>query len=179
MIILSPSRLHRRGVSRSSRTLEAGCGGRGDVSARVSAPTKASVRTAKACGPGPPMLGLSLRVMTFRRRRQSKPGLRGEHVISVNTIAQGMSVVSAALSLLACAKCTFFARKARGCGLHPAFPAPSFFRGRRMMHHSGISCRENMEACLGQKSIVIASQRVRANARPDDRLREAIHPSAR
>jgi len=31
MVILSPSRLHWRGVSRSSRTLEAGCGGRGEA----------------------------------------------------------------------------------------------------------------------------------------------------
>src|SRR5215469_785128 len=38
-----------------------------------------------------------------------------------------MPVVPAALLLLACAKCTFFARKAHGCGLHPAFPAPSLF----------------------------------------------------
>src|SRR5215470_9448495 len=37
-----------------------------------------------------------------------------------------MSVVPAALSLLACAKCISFARKARGCGQHPAFPAPSY-----------------------------------------------------
>src|SRR5579859_2702236 len=35
-----------------------------------------------------------------------------------------MPVVPAALLLLACVKCTSFARKARGCGLHPAFPAP-------------------------------------------------------
>ena len=66
--------------------------------------TKAFLADAKACGPGPPMLGSSLKVMIFRRRRQSKPGLRGEHVISVNTIARGMPVVPAALSLLACAK---------------------------------------------------------------------------
>src|SRR5690349_6492251 len=80
--------------------------------------TKAFLADAKACGPGPPMLGLSLRVMTFRRRRQSKPGLRGERVISVNTIAQGMSVVSAALSLLACAKCTFLCTQ--GSRVRPA-----------------------------------------------------------
>ena len=31
-----------------------------------------------------------------------------------------------------------FARKARGCGQHPAFPAPSDFRGRTWQHHPGI-----------------------------------------
>jgi hypothetical protein len=59
------------------------------------------------------------------RRGLTSPVPRGERAISRNTIAQGMPVVPAALSLLACAKCTFFARKSRGCGQHPAFPAPS------------------------------------------------------
>jgi hypothetical protein len=135
---LRPSRLHRRGVSRSSRTLEAGSGGRRGAQ-RACRVDEGMLADAKACGPGPPMPGLSLKVMIFRRRRQSKPGLRGEHVISVNTIAQGMPVVPAALSLLACAKCTSFARKARGCGQHPAFPAPSSFEGDAQRHRSDTS----------------------------------------
>jgi hypothetical protein len=49
--------------------------------------------------------------------------------ISRHTIAQGTPVVPAALLMLACAKCTFLARKARGCGQHPVFPAPSLREG--------------------------------------------------
>jgi len=38
----------------------------------------------------PPDAGVKLAEMIRRRRRQSKPGLRGEPAISRNTIAQGM-----------------------------------------------------------------------------------------
>src|SRR6185312_51144 len=55
---LSPSRLRMRGVSRSSRTLDAGCDGRLGCSARLSRGRKQSWRTAKACGPGPPDAGV-------------------------------------------------------------------------------------------------------------------------
>jgi hypothetical protein len=48
-----------RGVSRSSRTWEAGCGGR-EAAQRACAWTKAASRTAKPCGPVPPTLGSSL-----------------------------------------------------------------------------------------------------------------------
>jgi len=92
-----------------------------DVFARE---TNAPAWTAKPCGPDAPTLASSLRAKARRRRGLSSPVPRGERGAAVKTIAQGMSVVPAALLLLACAKCTFFARKARGCGLHPAFPAP-------------------------------------------------------
>src|SRR5262249_29006304 len=49
-ISLRPA-LHRRGVSRSSRTLGAGCDGRVGVARRAM-----SMRTAKSCGPGTPWL---------------------------------------------------------------------------------------------------------------------------
>src|SRR6185437_16393330 len=59
-MVVSPHPASARGdVSRSSRTLEVGCGGRPVCSVRKRAPTKACWRTAKACGPGPPMLGSS------------------------------------------------------------------------------------------------------------------------
>src|ERR1700761_7084713 len=44
----------RRGVSRSSQTLDAGCDGRIGIAGRA-----ILMRTAKACGPGPPTLGSS------------------------------------------------------------------------------------------------------------------------
>jgi Glutathione S-transferase, N-terminal domain len=54
--ISNTSRPHKRGVSRSSRTLGAGCGGRGGVTRRMTRP-----RTAKPCGPDAPTLASSWR----------------------------------------------------------------------------------------------------------------------
>jgi hypothetical protein len=34
----------------------------------------------------------------------------------------------------------------RGCGVHPAFPAPSFFKGERYMQASGASRREIVDS---------------------------------
>ena len=44
--------------------------------------------------------------------------------------------------------CAFLlAREAAGALRHPAFPAPSFFRGTTSMHHSGTSCRGSADLC--------------------------------
>jgi hypothetical protein len=91
-------------------------------------------------------------------RWQESPAHRGEHVISRKAIAQGMPVVSADLSLLACAKCIFFARKARGCGLHPAFPVPSYLpRDETDVSPGRKTCRGNVES---HPSAVMPRQRV-------------------
>jgi hypothetical protein len=49
----------KRGASRSSRTLAAGCDGRSGVAARVSRRRTTPRRTVKSCGPGAPTLALS------------------------------------------------------------------------------------------------------------------------
>ena len=118
----------KRGASRSSRVSGAGCGGRDQIVRRAM-----GSRTAKSCGSDSPMLESSLSMIIGRRWWLTSPVHQGEREAAVKTIAQGMPGVSAALSLLACAKCTFFARKARGCSQHPAFPAPSFHRGRDLL----------------------------------------------
>ena len=84
---LSSSRSHKRGVSRSSRTLGAGCGGR----ERCSLTNERVMRTAKSCGPDAPMLASSLAEANASRGRrwQEGPVHRGEHDISRKTIAQG------------------------------------------------------------------------------------------
>jgi hypothetical protein len=115
-----PSRASKRGASRSSRVSGAGCGGRDHIVRRAM-----GSRTAKSCGPDSPTLESSLARRFAGRWWLTSPVHQGEREAAVKTIAQGMPGVSAALSLLACAKCTFFARKARGCSQHPAFPAPS------------------------------------------------------
>jgi hypothetical protein len=56
-------------------------------------------------------------------------GHRGEHGVSVKTIAQGMPV-DAALPVVTTLMCFFhFAREAMGAAAHPAFPAPSAIEG--------------------------------------------------
>ena len=119
---------HTRGVSRSSRCVGLGCDGRGRVR-RFLCRTKRCPRTAKSCGPGAAMLASSS-WNYFAGDGGKKPAHRGEHEVSRKAIAQGMS------DCLRCPVCScapFFAllgTRDRGCSAHPAFPAPSVWRGR-------------------------------------------------
>ena len=121
------SRLRKRDVSRSSRTLEAGCGGRGGVARRA-----ALKRTAKACGPDAPTLALRFAGLAPRNDGGKRARSPGRARISRNTIAWGMPDVSGA-SAVNTRVHTPTTKRTRGCGCigHPAFPAPSyFFEGR-------------------------------------------------
>jgi hypothetical protein len=120
----APSRTHRRGGSRSSRTWSAGCDGRFGGARDSFVRTNGTEADAKARGPGLPTLRSS-RVVTSRAATGArKPGSRGERAINVKTIAQGMPDVSA--GPVVTAACFFCCRRAMGCGQHPAFPAPSW-----------------------------------------------------
>src|SRR5689334_16259579 len=63
-----------------------------------------------------------LRDVFARRRGPTSPEPRGERGAAVNTIAQGTPVVSAALLMLACAKCTFLCTQ--GSRVRPASGVP-------------------------------------------------------
>src|SRR5258707_5822094 len=85
-------------------------------------------RTAKSCRSDAPMLASSLREGA-QATVSNKPGHRGEREVSRKTIAQGRP------GLLRCT-CGDYARvlylfrtRGRGCIGHPAFPAPSVYRG--------------------------------------------------
>jgi hypothetical protein len=71
----------------------------------------------------------------------------GEHVIGVKTIAQGRPDQFGEPAVTN--SCAFYFRT-RGCGCigHPAFPAPSVYRGTVFWQSSGVSRRENAELCL-------------------------------
>ena len=82
------------------------------------------------------------------RRRQTNPDRRGEHAISRQTIAQGMS---------GCPRLYLYARvrsfahsctRDRGCSEHPAFPAPSCFRANDFFKTPGASRRGIAELYL-------------------------------
>src|ERR1700739_675250 len=79
----------QRDVSRSSRHVRRGCGGRDGVAALARRRTTLT-RTVKACGPGLPTLRPSRAVASDAMTGAIKPGPRGERAISVKTIAQGM-----------------------------------------------------------------------------------------
>ena len=66
--------------------------------------------------------------------------LRGEHDISRKAIAQGMSDVLRC-PVCSCALC-FSANRTRdrGCSAHPAFPAPSDWRGREVSGKARAQC---------------------------------------
>jgi hypothetical protein len=85
-----PSRLRRRGVSRSSRTLEAGCGGREEAQRALSAPTKAFLADGQAVWSCPPDAGVKPCEMIARRWWLTSPVHQGERGAAVKTIAQGM-----------------------------------------------------------------------------------------
>jgi hypothetical protein len=63
----------------------------------------------------------------------------------------------------------------RGCRGHPAFPAPSDFFGRTVLHNSGAARRDNVDARLAPPSCPANGSRECA---PDDRLRRGIQHAA-
>ena len=73
----TPSRSHKRGVSRSSRTLGAGCGGRGSVKRRMTLRAHGEVVWSWRPDAGVKFRG-AIRATTVAK----KPGHRGEHGIS-------------------------------------------------------------------------------------------------
>jgi hypothetical protein len=122
--LLRVSRLHQRGASRSSRTWEAGCDGRKDARdergrcGRQSRVVLISRRWDQA------------RERSRRRRWPKSPEHRGEHGAAVNTIRAG----NAGLFRRTCSDllaCFFHCTQGCGCDKHPAFLAPSDFRGTR------------------------------------------------
>src|SRR5690242_10625637 len=73
--------------------------GKREVMDALARETNAPMRTAKACGPDPPMLGSSLAGRSAGRWWLKSTAHQGERAISRKTIAQGTPVVPAALLL--------------------------------------------------------------------------------
>jgi len=114
-----------RGVSRSSRTLGAGCDGRLGASRRV-----ASKRTAKPCGPDAPTLASSSwEASSFLGATvANKPGRRGEPGVSRKTIARGMPGVSG-VTVVTIAGAAFFLPARPRAHRAPGFPCALIFEG--------------------------------------------------
>src|SRR5882757_4967683 len=129
-----PSRTHKRGGSRSSRTLGAGCDGRTSPGA-VLARRAAVVRTAKPCGPGAPTLALSSWIRSTddggkrarsprrARRKPLKPSRR-----ECRWIAVYLWLLTPVL---------FYCTGGHGCFAHPAFSAPLLISRAVHFQHLG------------------------------------------
>ncbi len=111
---------HKRGASRSSRTLGAGCDGRGGFERRMQLS-----RTAKSCGPDTPTLVSSFgdcpRVTVAR-----EPGHRGEHEGNRSNHCAGNAVMFRRTCGDYACVLSHFRTQGCGCAKHPAFPAPSY-----------------------------------------------------
>jgi hypothetical protein len=121
-----------RGASRSSGNV-----GRDamDVLARMTSAAGACGKTAWSC---PPDAGVKFAKMICERRWLQSPVHRGERGISLKPLRR---------EYLWSLPPAFLLQAGHGCGLHPAFPAPSVFRGTTNWQSSGKSCRENAGSC--------------------------------
>src|SRR6266481_4215410 len=73
-----------------------------------------------------------------------EPGHRGEHEVTVKTIAQGRSGVSG--EPVVTNSCVSFRTRGCGCNGHPAFPAPSDFHRAKCSEQTRANERRDREA---------------------------------
>ena len=127
----------KRGASRSSRVLGAGCDGRRHVEK-----TNDLRRTAKSCGPDISTL-MSSRQRNLPAMVAKTPDHQGDHEGNRKTIAWGMPECFG-LPVVTTLVCFFtFAYEAAGAAKHPAFPAPSPVE-RVLLNDSGAFCVAGM-----------------------------------
>jgi hypothetical protein len=137
----APSRLDKRGASRWSRTLSAGCDGRGGALRR-----SASMRTAKPCGPDVPTLALRSRKYP-RTTVARKPGHRGEHEVDRKPLRREGRIVRHTCGDFA--RVVFPSHARLRVRRAPGFPCALCLSGTMCWQDSGESRRENAGACLG------------------------------
>src|SRR5713101_676400 len=117
---------HKRGVSRSSRTLGRGCDGRGSVR-RNFAQTNDAATDGEVVWSWRSDAGAKVvKTLPASHGRRWQPSMvTGESTKdTVKTIAQGMPAVAVCPWLLT--PVLFCCTGGLGCNAHPAFPAPSF-----------------------------------------------------
>jgi hypothetical protein len=127
----------KRGASRSSRALDRGCDGRDVAQRAVSSPTNGTLRTAKSCGPGLPVLRPSARRSTSARRWGQESRSPGRARISRKPPRREGRLFRLVPVVLPRA---FLLHADRGCDQHPAFPAPSDLKRVKRSTSLGCSC---------------------------------------
>src|SRR6185437_9238424 len=94
-----------------------------------------------------PDAGVNLRVLIPGATVATKPGTPRRARNKSSNIARGMpDVFGCTCGLLVCFLFAHFPHTRLRVQRHPAFPAPSGFRGTTTMQDSDISCRENAES---------------------------------
>src|SRR5258705_6270959 len=131
----------QRGVSRSSRTLGRGCGGRGGVRRAIASRTNDAEAYGQVVSFWRPNAGVKSAIRSAGDG-VNKPGHRGEREVSRKTIARGMPGRSG-VTVVTMLVCLFFHTRGCGCIGRPAFPAPSVFgEGETILQNSGTARRE-------------------------------------
>ena len=144
-----------------------GCGGRNARARRTRV-----WRTAKSCGPDARcwrQVGGCASIQLDRARYPAgdggnKAGHRGEHEGNRKTIAQGKPGCLRWTCMLVCAFLCALRTRDRGCSAHPAFPAPSVRRARKLLAKLGRTAprdRESVSAdtrCLTIESVSIQAR---------------------
>ncbi len=115
------SRAHYGGRIAIVTTRGAGCDGRGRAARRA-----AQSRTVKPCGPDSPMLGSTPGQEPGGWWLRS-PAHQGERGAAVKPLRRECRVFRPYLTT--CVHSTPFSTQGCGCGVRPALPAPSVFRG--------------------------------------------------
>jgi hypothetical protein len=138
---LPPSRSHKRGASRSSRTLGAGCSGRGSVRrARMRAGRMMLMRTVKSCGPDVPTLASSLwqYPQATVANKPGHPGRARRKPLKSLRRKRRLNPSGPVVTTLVCS--ITFAREAAGAASTRRFLRPLFLRV--FCQSSGVSRRE-------------------------------------
>ena len=136
----------QRDVSRSSRHVRRGCDGRFGDAREFLVRTNVAGADVKACGPRLPTLRSSRAAANRAMTGARKPGSRGEYVIIVKTIAQGMPDDSA--EPVVTAACFFYCRRAMGEAVTRHSLRPLLSEGARPLHTPGATRRGIAKARL-------------------------------
>jgi hypothetical protein len=175
-----PSRPHKRGVSRSSRTLGTGCGGRGSVR-RAAARGRVMLisRTVKSCGPDAPTLASSFRRIICAGdggKKARSPGRARSKPLKPLRREGRVKPVDLAATTLVCHQ--HFAHEAAGAAGTRLSLRPLFFEAKDLAQLGRIAPRDRGRVSYAKARLCengATKQSILFFARRDGLLRGACH----
>jgi hypothetical protein len=161
------SRLDTRGVSRSSRDVRRGCGGREGAGRRAAAFMDGEVVWSWRAHAGAKLATM----LTHRADNGGKRWFAEEHEVSRKPLRRE-GRADPACTCGSRARANFFLRGSPGCSGHPAFPAPSVLDGRAFSGSPRAQLRcGNAKPCpAGATGFGLEVQRKLASNLPADHL---------
>ena len=153
----------------------AGCDGRVGVAGRATLNADGEIAWSWRPDAGVKSCGLAMSAFGPTRRDReateaNKPGTPGRSRISRKPLRRECRLFWLPCRCLRAQSAPFFARKADGCGLHPAFPAPSLRWGASVIQNPGEASRGNEFACVGTDGCALQAPFFNASVR----LRQAM-----